>query len=63
YTWEPHTKQQKSIIDYVIIKQSTKFRIQDVKDFYKTYNNIIESLHKAANKVLGKKGARTNNKL
>lgn len=31
YTWHQPTKNYKSILDYIIIKQSTKLRIQDVR--------------------------------
>jgi hypothetical protein len=30
YTWEQHTKTLKTIIDYIILKQDLKLKIQDV---------------------------------
>jgi hypothetical protein len=31
YTWEQHTKDLKTIIDYIITKQDLKLKIQDVR--------------------------------
>ena len=31
YTWEQHTKNLKTIIDYIITKHDLKLKIQDVK--------------------------------
>jgi len=31
YTWEQHTRKLKSIIDYIIVKQKSKFQIHDVR--------------------------------
>lgn len=31
YTWHQETKQLKSIIDYIVIKQNTKFKVDDVR--------------------------------
>jgi hypothetical protein len=31
YTWEQHTKNLKTIIDYIITKQDLKLKIQDVR--------------------------------
>ena len=31
YTWEQHTRKLKSIIDYIIVKQKSKFQISDVR--------------------------------
>ena len=31
YTWEQHTRKSKSIIDYIIVNQKSKFRIHDVR--------------------------------
>jgi len=31
YTWEQHTRKLKSIIDYIIVKQKSKFQIYDVR--------------------------------
>jgi len=31
YTWEQHTRNFKSIIDYIIVKQKSKFQIHDVR--------------------------------
>ena len=31
YTWEQHTQNLKSIIDYIIVKQKSQFQIYDVR--------------------------------
>ena len=31
YTWEQHTRNLKSIIDYIIVKQKSEFQINDVR--------------------------------
>ena len=31
FTWEQHTRNLKSIIDYIIVKQKSKFQIHDVR--------------------------------
>jgi len=31
YMWEQHTRNLKSIIDYIIVKQKSKFQIHDVR--------------------------------
>ena len=31
YVWEQHTRKLKSIIDYIIVKQKSKFQIHDVR--------------------------------
>ena len=31
YVWEQHTQKLKSIIDYIIVKQKSKFQIRDVR--------------------------------
>jgi len=33
YTWEQHTKNLKTIIDYIITKQDSKLKIQDVRAY------------------------------
>lgn len=33
YTWDPNTKEQWSIVDYMIIKQKFKFILQDTRVF------------------------------
>jgi len=33
YTWEQHTKNLKTIIDYIITKQDLKLKIQDVRAY------------------------------
>jgi hypothetical protein len=33
YTWEQHTKNFKTILDYIITKQNLKQKMQDVRDY------------------------------
>ena len=36
YTWEQHTKNLKTFIDYIITKQDLKPKIQDVRSYRRT---------------------------